>query len=543
LSYAQIREMLGPSTVAAIWFSLKDVAGVMLACRGLSSPALRLYNDGQMCKIKRALNAFSATEFQEGCIDSEFDKAWSTLGQALQMREVCESLIRANKVDKDGPGGDTYFACEYSELVIVPHGVFQRVPISALHYQLGDTDRLCLSDLYGGGVFYSPSLALLHAVRSRPLAPLSLSAAGFVAVQNPMRNLPGSDHEVRAVARLLSDSVAGDGAGAPTVLAHEGATVAALLRAIAERGASGCGGGFAMHLSCHGGFEAESRWQSWLQLAGGERLTVGDMMDLRLQRCHLCVLAACETARTCAADRKRGSTEPVGLATAALVAGARRVVATAWRVSDAASALFFACLYRRLLKSGGMESLTSAVRQSQIWLQQLSLAEALDKLRDWVGPEASDSFSEAERRGCGPLRLERQTWVNLSELWRGADPDDAGFESIVTSLPWEGQALCGTRSGKLQAAAADFKEEDWRGLAEAAAAGRLRLLHSHLFPFNARKSQMLLPEREFWLEYLPPLGQDGGPVRVVVHVHCLGRWADLDETRVAQVCPFTLESL
>ncbi|MDI5943469.1 CHAT domain-containing protein, partial [Micromonospora sp. DH15] len=56
-----------------------------------------------------------------------------------------------------------------------------------------------------------------------------------------------------------------------------------------------------LHLGCHGTVEVEQPWESRLQLAGGEHLTAGQLLDLGRDRAalvDLVLLAACETGLT-----------------------------------------------------------------------------------------------------------------------------------------------------------------------------------------------------------------------------------------------------
>jgi len=106
-------------------------------------------------------------------------------------------------------------------------------------------------------------------------------------------------------------------------------------------------------------------------LAGGSTLSAGDIVDLPLHKCHLAVLSACQTGLVGSA-----SAEAVGLTPALLVAGAARIVSSLWPVDDAATALLITRVYHILIESHGQQSLTSALRNAQIWLQQLTFQEA-----------------------------------------------------------------------------------------------------------------------------------------------------------------------
>jgi CHAT domain-containing protein len=550
LSFDDMKKALGRSTVALVWFSLGQCAGVMLA-----------YNSGDQCSPKllleycaddlRKIRLAAKELFQSVSVsDSKQDSieavkvTFTNLAQALRMSEVGSKLT-----EKNTEPGKKYDFASYSELVIVAQGIFQNLPLSAmpLGRQPYDSERY-LSDMIS--TFYCPSLGLLNAARGRKPGSLILSAKAFVAVQNPTSDLPATDQEVQDLVERLPKVDQGDSKAQMTVLSHDAATDQAVRLAVAERARGESS--FVLHFSCHGSFVEDRRWESRLVLAGKTKLTASDIMDLPLYRCHLCVLAACSSGLTAVAQSEQGEvTEPVGLATAVLVAGAVRCVATLWQVSDTACALFMNYLYSHLIHSSGQESLTSAVRKAQLQLRRLSYGEVKRMLKT---SNRLDSLSElgdrfrviADTIRCSPPRDE-VVWVYRGPGSIGAETDSDSERKLAAEMlrrlknqrkaegdddneaaQLSGQSRAGV--GRIR----QFSEQDWLHLVAALRAKSVRFLFSHLFVFM--NSGEPLAERDFWLEYDTP--QQSGAVTVavaVLHVHMLRSWDDLDEKLVKQV--------
>jgi CHAT domain-containing protein len=80
-----------------------------------------------------------------------------------------------------------------------------------------------------------------------------------------------------------------------------------------------------VHLACHGVQDQQDPLNSGFCLGDG-KLTVSDLMTLRLDRAFLAFLSACETAK---GDKKRPD-QVIHLAAAMLFCGFRSVVATMW---------------------------------------------------------------------------------------------------------------------------------------------------------------------------------------------------------------------
>ena len=176
--------------------------------------------------------------------------------------------------------------------------------------------------------------AASHALRER-----AGEAPVLLAVGNPLPLPAGWDAldyagvEVRAIERFFA-------AGSRRILPEEAATAKAV--------AQGLPGATHLHLACHGGFDPNEPLDSALYLAGGDRLTLRDLLDgnLDLSSQRLAVLSACQTGIT---EFERVPDEVIGLPAGFLQAGVPGVVATLWPVNDQSTAVLVAEFYRLLL--------------------------------------------------------------------------------------------------------------------------------------------------------------------------------------------------
>ena len=207
--------------------------------------------------------------------------------------------------------------------------------------------RVPTSDLLGPWRVRVAGLTALYVIPGGVAAARQLHAQ----VQVPVGYLP--------YAGLLARTASIPAGGAPWVVAdptldlpfarREGQSVAGLLP-----GARSVFGGEArrdvvldalrnapiLHFAGHGSLDAASPWDAYLALAGGGRLTVGDVLTTPLPG-GLVVLSGCETARTV----ELGA-EHLGLADAFVLAGARAVIAADRPIDDAGTRAFFERFYQ-----------------------------------------------------------------------------------------------------------------------------------------------------------------------------------------------------
>ena len=310
-SYEDLQAQVGDKAVAAMWLLSEQWAGVFIISQDLSEPRTLEYSESDVARLKQ-----SVSELQTATANGDAGALNETLEQlsaALRMDEV-HRLLRE--------GDRTYRAPNYSQLVLLPHGVLNAVPIDCL--QCGSHGSL--ADTYNGACVYAPSLRMYGYARARS-RPETASPVQLVVIQNPTDDLTGADEEAREILKLAENQQALSSIS----LAHAEATKSEVLEAI-QRASSKP---FAVHVAAHGAHR--DRWTTALQLAEQTELTVADAIALSVPNLRLCVLSACETALNDSVSD--AAAENIGMPTAFLVAGATCVVAGLWRVSDAATAL------------------------------------------------------------------------------------------------------------------------------------------------------------------------------------------------------------
>jgi CHAT domain-containing protein len=177
---------------------------------------------------------------------------------------------------------------------------------------------------------------------SRPvLAGLSKAVQGFPA-------LPGVDAELDALKTLLADEH-------PGLLTNEAFGLTALEQQVAMSRPR------LVHLATHGeiGRRADQSflltWDGRIQLGDLDRL----LRDSGAAPIDLLVLSACQTA---SGDERAA----LGLGGVALQAGANRVLATLWYISDAASSTLMPAFYRGVYERG--QPPAEALREAQLAL-------------------------------------------------------------------------------------------------------------------------------------------------------------------------------
>ncbi len=223
---------------------------------------------------------------------------------------------------------------------ILPHDSLNYLPFAALKPDKTSyfADRVRL--------FESPSASVLRLLiesAQDKMGPAgSLVAFGDPALPGLPDDLPFAAKEARAVAFERSGG---------RVFVGQAATEAEL-RSTAPTSEI-------VHLACHGDYRPANPLSSALLLAPGQdqdgRLTAREVLSMSLSA-RLVVLSACRTAL----GKISAGDEIVGLVRAFLAAGAQKVLASLWRVSDVASAMLMKRFYRNLRTQTALEALYRA---------------------------------------------------------------------------------------------------------------------------------------------------------------------------------------
>ncbi|MCU7728870.1 CHAT domain-containing protein [Actinoplanes sp. KI2] len=261
-------------------------------------------------------------------------------------------------------------------LFVAPPGSLMLLPFAVL--PLGGVP---LGERYAVSVL--PSAALL----TRPGAGRQPDPDGpALLVGDPehagLPRLPGTGVEVRAIAGRLRSAVA---------LVGPAATAEAFARYAPGRSI--------VHLATHGEVDELRPYLSRLALSGRDRLGLPDLAGLDLD-IDLLVLSACHTGR----GRATAGGDVLGLARAAIAAGARHLIVSLWPVDDVAACLLMTTLYRRLTRGHGVaEALACAARRIRA-MDAGERAAAYARLAGAPGSGAVRDVGAVEKggRGVGP---------------------------------------------------------------------------------------------------------------------------------------------
>lgn len=212
-------------------------------------------------------------------------------------------------------------------LGVLPTGPLHYLPFQLLVDDSGGylVDRFACINLCEES-FLTPS-------QSGPVAPQRLLLLG-----NPDGTLRFAEEEVRRIAELYPGSQA---------YVREEARKELVARAEGYQG---------LHIASHGILDSKDAQQSYIQLAS-ERLTLKEIWGLDLRGVELVTLSACQTAL----GESNPGDDMISLENAFVFAGAHAVVASLWKVDDAATGALMVEFYRQL-KS---ETPTRALQKAQ----------------------------------------------------------------------------------------------------------------------------------------------------------------------------------
>ncbi|EPF19964.1 MAG: CHAT domain-containing protein [Microcystis aeruginosa Ma_MB_F_20061100_S19] len=238
-------------------------------------------------------------------------------------------------------------------LIIIPHYFLHILPIHAFPINKNQI----LQDKYD--VQYAPSCQILQKISQTSH---HSDFNKLFAIQNPTKDLSYTDLEVNILSTFFTE---------PQVIAKDNATKNAVLPHL-KSSDNHC-----YHFSCHGGFNPANPLESALFLANKESLTLGEIFELRLHKCRLVTLSACETGLI---DLNSISDEYIGLPSGFLFAGSPSVVSSLWTVNDLSTSFLMIKLYEILFDENQQVSVPVALKQAQNWLQNLTVQEYLNKL-------------------------------------------------------------------------------------------------------------------------------------------------------------------
>ncbi|MFN3422887.1 MAG: CHAT domain-containing protein, partial [Armatimonadota bacterium] len=278
-----------------------------------------------------------------------------------------------------------------NHLVFVPNRGLAILPLHACWWEEEGARKYLLDDFV---IRYAPSLSVFKRCLEREKQGRQRERLLGIANPVPPGNLLFSEWECEEIERLLGNERC-------LILWREEAREDEVRRWMSE-----C---HYLHFSCHGRYRLDEPLESLLYLAGGDKLTLGEIFEgVHIPQGWLVVLSACETGLV---DFREIADEHFGLPIGFLFAGAPTVYGSLWTVNDFSTALLMAKTYEGLIKGG--KSKAEALRDAQRWLRDLTSGEALRLVE----------AKEAELR-------ERMAWEDIAPWRRGfqfADPTSRPF--------------------------------------------------------------------------------------------------------------------
>ncbi|MBC1193040.1 CHAT domain-containing protein [Microcystis aeruginosa BLCCF108] len=262
-------------------------------------------------------------------------------------------------------------------LIIIPHLFLHILPIHAFPINKNQI----LQDKYN--IQYAPSCQILQKI-SQTFHHSEFNK--LFAIQNPTKDLFYTDLEVNILSTFFTE---------PQVIAQDNATKNAVLPHL-KSSDNHC-----YHFSCHGGFNPANPLESALFLANKEPLTLGEIFELRLHKCRLITLSACETGLI---DLNSISDEYIGLPSGFLFAGSPSVVSSLWTVNDLSTSFLMIKLYEILFDENQQVSVPVALKMAQNWLKNLTSEQFIleaDSMIDKLchdKPRTAKSYKESARQ-------------------------------------------------------------------------------------------------------------------------------------------------
>jgi len=324
-------------------------------------------------------------------------------------------------------------------LLMVPCGLLGLLPLHAALVPTirGENPEPLLDQVQ---ISYIPSARIWLACRERARVHPAAYVLNALVIGNPLPqheapSLPGAEEEARQVSELFRR----EPHGFIHVFQTEQATREAILEDLKINGNLLSHA----HFACHALAELDDPQRSGLFLANGERLTVRDLFDpanqLHFDQLQLVTLSACQTG----VPGTELPDEVVGLPASWLQAGAARVVASLWPVSDAVTVALMTKFYELHL-SDGLDP-KDAFWLARRWLRGLPEwkhdCQALGGVRGAAGPEVSEVV---KRLALSGNMASSDNPANTEEIENGGlDPNSGPVQHWNNPLHWAAFAMYG----------------------------------------------------------------------------------------------------
>ncbi len=252
-----------------------------------------------------------------------------------------------------------YIPDNIKHLIIVPHNYLHLFPIHALWINKKENKRLI--DQFS--VSYFPSLQVWKICQNRQRSQQSL-----LAIENPTedKDLIFAKAEIASISQRQNFNQ-------QQTLTEKNATLENILTNASKYNC--------LHFSGHAEYNFKNPLHSYLMLSHNttENLTLNTIFsDLQIPQTDLVILSACCTG---VVDASQPTEEHLGLPTGFLLAGAKAVIASQWKVNSISTAFLFDEFYRQLQITNNK---AIALKNAQLWLRSRSAEELRNRAKLWV---------------------------------------------------------------------------------------------------------------------------------------------------------------
>ncbi len=382
-SYDAMRQLLRPDTAVVYWHYSPDALTTFILRWDKAQPTVidRATNDSQagirqVSKLEAWLKTWNQTYTRyigKDKTNPNRDETW---------RENLPSMLEKLADLLDIAQIKTYLS-HSSQLILVPHRDLHRLPLPALFSEYKTTTL--------------PSLQLGQILRPSPFS-LSVGEAigSCLTITAPNHQGLAPLYHAEAETDLINQLLAKTHTVA-TIAAHA-ATQSTVSQALEQPH-------HILHFNGHAAYNFAAPIDSALALAGTDKLTVQDLVQLPLDTYSLITLASCETALS---GHQTITTEYVGITSAFLAQDIPHILSTLWTVESAASMVFIVEFYSQLHQNP-----VAAYHHSCQTLRDLTVAQLKTRYVHWLTLDLSANvreFLEEERRDLDTMDAEHRPY-------------------------------------------------------------------------------------------------------------------------------------
>jgi CHAT domain-containing protein len=352
LSHSQVQHLLPSDTAIIEFFFAKDKLLTMLMLPGERSP---LISDALSLPLPlNSLENLAQAWVKElsSKSKSKKDKDIDTTQQNLESKiDTISDVLNFNKLLN-------YIPANIQHLIVVPNNYLHLFPIHALWVNKQKNKRLidCFS------VSYFPSLQVWKICQQRQRHKQSL-----IGIENPTqdKDLIFAKAEIASICQRQHFSQY-------QILTGENASKQDILNTATNH--------HYFHFSGHAEYNFANPLDSYLMLSDddAENLTLNTIFaDLQMPQADLVTLSACCTG---VVDAFQPTEEHLGLPTGFLLAGAKAVIGSLWKVNSIATAFLFDEFYRQLEITNNK---AIALQKAQNWLRRCRADELRNRAVEW----------------------------------------------------------------------------------------------------------------------------------------------------------------